>query len=40
MAPDIKAIARPELEARLKEWGAPAYRAGQLLDWLYKRRAA
>ena len=40
MLPDIKSIARPELEARLKEWGAPAYRAGQLLDWLYKRRAA
>ena len=40
MLPDIKSIARPELEAQLKEWGAPAYRAGQLLDWLYKRRAA
>ncbi len=40
MLPDIKAIARLELEAQLKEWGEPAYRAGQLLDWLYKRRAA
>ena len=40
MLPDIKSIARPELEARLKEWGEPAYRAGQVLDWLYQRRAA
>ena len=37
---DIKSLTREELEARLKEWGAPAYRAGQVLDWLYKRRAA
>ncbi|KAF0175425.1 MAG: 23S rRNA (adenine2503-C2)-methyltransferase [Limisphaerales bacterium] len=37
---DIKSQTREELEARLKEWGEPAYRAGQVLDWLYKRRAA
>ena len=40
MLPDIKTIARAELEARLKEWGEPAYRAGQVLEWLYPRRAA
>lgn len=37
---DIKSLTREELEARLKEWGEPAYRTGQVLDWLYKRRAA
>ncbi|MEQ2005940.1 MAG: 23S rRNA (adenine(2503)-C(2))-methyltransferase RlmN [Limisphaerales bacterium] len=37
---DIKSLTREELEACLQEWGAPAYRAGQVLDWLYKRRAA
>ncbi len=37
---DIKSLTREELEVRLKEWGEPAYRAGQVLDWLYKRRAA
>jgi 23S rRNA (adenine2503-C2)-methyltransferase len=37
---DIKSLTRAELEARLKEWGEPAYRAGQVLDWLYQRRAA
>ena len=37
---DIKSITSDELEACLKEWGAPAYRAGQVLDWLYKRRVA
>ncbi len=37
---DIKSLNRPELEAHLKAWGEPAYRAGQVLDWLYKRRAA
>ncbi len=37
---DIKSIDRADLEAHLKAWGEPAYRAGQVLDWLYKRRAA
>ena len=40
MLPDIKSITRPELETRLKTWDEPAYRAGQVLDWLYQRRAA
>jgi adenine C2-methylase RlmN of 23S rRNA A2503 and tRNA A37 len=38
--PDIKSITRTELETRLKTWDEPAYRAGQVLDWLYQRRAA
>ena len=37
---DIKSLTREELEAQLKAWGEPAYRAGQVLDWLYARRAA
>jgi len=37
---DIKSLTRAELETCLKEWGEPAYRAGQVLDWLYARRAA
>jgi 23S rRNA (adenine2503-C2)-methyltransferase len=37
--PDIKSLTRDELAARFKEWGQPAYRVEQLLDWLYRRRA-
>jgi len=37
--PDIKSFTREELEARFKDWGEPAYRVAQLLDWLYARRA-
>jgi 23S rRNA (adenine2503-C2)-methyltransferase len=40
MLPDIKSFTREALEARFQEWGQPVYRAGQLLDWLYARRAA
>ncbi len=29
---------RSELETRFQEWNQPAYRVGQLLDWLYTRR--
>ena len=36
---DIKSRTREELEAQFKEWGQPAYRVGQLLQWLYERRA-
>jgi 23S rRNA (adenine2503-C2)-methyltransferase len=35
---DIKSLARDELEARFKEWGQPAYRVAQLLEWLYVHR--
>jgi 23S rRNA (adenine2503-C2)-methyltransferase len=38
--PDIKSLAREEIEARFKLWNEPAYRVAQLLDWLYVRRAA
>ena len=39
MLPDIKSLTREELEARFAAWNQPAYRVGQLLDWLYVRRA-
>jgi len=39
VAADIKSFARDELEARFKSWEQPAYRVGQLLEWLYTRRA-
>jgi len=35
---DIKSLTRDELEARFKTWQQPAYRVGQLLEWLYARR--
>jgi len=35
---DIKSLTREELEARFKDWGEPAFRVPQLLDWLYARR--
>ncbi len=39
MLPDIKSLTREEIEARFREWGEPVYRAGQVLHWLYERRA-
>ena len=36
--PDIKSLSRDELVARLQEWQQPAYRAEQVLAWLYRRR--
>lgn len=36
---DIKSILDSELEAELKAWGEPAYRARQVLRWVYERRA-
>ena len=33
-------LSRDEIEALLKEWGEPAYRAQQLYNWLYERRVA
>ena len=35
---DIKSLNRDEIAARLKEWGEPHYRLGQLLNWLYTNR--
>ena len=36
---DIKSLTREELAARFKQWGEPAYRVDQLLNWIYQRRA-
>jgi len=37
---DIKSLTRAELTDQFKAEGLPAYRADQLLNWLYARRAA
>ena len=39
MFTDIKSLTRAELEAQFVGWRQPAYRAAQLLQWLYARRA-
>ncbi|MSU59881.1 MAG: 23S rRNA (adenine(2503)-C(2))-methyltransferase RlmN [Pedosphaera sp.] len=36
---DIKSLTQAELAARLAELKQPAYRAGQILQWLYERQA-
>lgn len=36
---DIRSLTRDELAARFAEWGEPAYRVEQVLEWIYKRRA-
>ena len=38
MPPDIKSQTKEELEAQFKTWGEPAYRVGQILEWLYVHR--
>ncbi len=38
MATDIKSLDEQELQARFAEWQQPAYRVGQLLEWLYAHR--
>ena len=40
MPTDIQSLTRGELELQFKNWGQPAYRVKQLLDWLYVRHAA
>lgn len=40
MRPDIRSETKEELEARFKDWGEPAYRIGQVLNWIYAHRAA
>lgn len=37
---DIKSQTTEELQAVFQEWDQPTYRVGQLLDWLYNRRAS
>ncbi len=36
---DIKSMALPELEALLKEWGEPRFRAGQVYTWMHQKQA-
>ncbi|QQL45187.1 23S rRNA (adenine(2503)-C(2))-methyltransferase RlmN [Sulfuriroseicoccus oceanibius] len=36
--PALCGLTRDELTAKLKEAGQPAYRAGQVLDWIYNKR--
>jgi adenine C2-methylase RlmN of 23S rRNA A2503 and tRNA A37 len=38
--PPIHATHRDALAARFVEWGQPAWRVNQVLDWLYPKRAA
>jgi 23S rRNA (adenine2503-C2)-methyltransferase len=40
MPRDLRSLTREELEVEFKGWGLPAYRVGQVLQWLYGRRAA
>ena len=35
----IHSVTLPELEARFREMGQPAYRAKQVMEWLYPKRA-
>ena len=37
---DALSLTKSDWESRLAEWGQPAYRAGQLLEWIHKRRVA
>jgi 23S rRNA (adenine2503-C2)-methyltransferase len=37
--PDVRSQNLEELQARFEEWSEPRYRALQLLDWLYQRKA-
>jgi 23S rRNA (adenine2503-C2)-methyltransferase len=36
--PDIKSLTAEELRAQFQNWGQPAYRVSQLLEWLYLHR--
>jgi 23S rRNA (adenine2503-C2)-methyltransferase len=37
---DVRSCTREELQPIFKQWGEPAYRIDQLLQWLYRQRAA
>ncbi len=39
MKPDVRSRSLEELEAQFKDWDQPRYRARQLVEWLYQRRA-
>jgi 23S rRNA (adenine2503-C2)-methyltransferase len=36
---DIRDLTIGELRKELSGWGEPAYRAGQMYDWLYRKGA-
>jgi 23S rRNA (adenine2503-C2)-methyltransferase len=36
---DVRSQTLEDLQARFAEWGQPAYRVKQLLEWIYERRA-
>lgn len=40
MKPDIKSQTLEDLQAQLKAFNQPAYRAGQVAEWLYSKRAS
>jgi 23S rRNA (adenine2503-C2)-methyltransferase len=40
VAIDVKSLTLEELQAQFKMWDEPAYRAGQLLEWLYVHRVS
>ncbi len=35
---DIKSLTAEDLQAQFRDWGQPAYRAAQVLEWLYGHR--
>jgi len=35
---DLKSLVLNELQEQLRNLGEPSYRAGQITDWLYKKR--
>lgn len=37
---DIKSLSLDEMREGLRQWGQPLYRAGQIAEWLYKKRVA
>jgi 23S rRNA (adenine2503-C2)-methyltransferase len=39
VVPDIKSQTAEDLQARLAEWREPDYRGGQVLAWVYEKRA-
>jgi len=38
VTPDIKSLTAAELAEQFRQWGLPAYRLTQVLEWLYRRR--
>ncbi len=37
---DIKSLTAEDLQAQFRDWGQPAYRAAQVLEWLYGHRVS